>query len=142
MKKHFWQDILDSGDLAEILHDENSYAFQRLDKSTRESITSLMDVFHQLDPDGSKGGIESIKSSSLTAYYTPIEITRGMYDILEKVNYSRGTILEPSIGTGIFMGSLSQKFKADSKLYGIEKDYITARIAQLLYPVPGSRTAG
>ena len=64
MKKHFWQDILDSGDLAEILHDENSYALQRLDKSTRESITSLMDVFHQLDPDGSKGGIESIKSSS------------------------------------------------------------------------------
>lgn len=122
------------GGLAEILYDENSYAFQRLDKSTRESITSLMDVLHQLDPDGSKGVIESIKSSSLTAYYTPVEITRGIYDILEKVNYSRGTLLEPSIGTGIFMGSLSQKFKADSKLYGIEKDYITARIAQLLYP--------
>lgn len=84
----------------------------------------------------------SIRKSILTAYYTPASVTRGIYDILERTNFTGGRILEPSMGIGNFFGTMPDKFKNNSSLLGVEIDYITGSIARLLYPDTKIRITG
>ena len=73
------------------------------------------------------------RSSVLNAHYTSPTVIRAIYDAVEKMGFRSGNILEPSMGVGNFFGMLPDTMQ-DSRLYGVELDSITGRIAQKLYP--------
>ena len=75
---------------------------------------------------------EQARASTLTSHYTSPVIIKSMYKALENMGFNQGNILEPSCGIGNFMGLVPESMK-DSKIYGIELDSITGRIAQQLY---------
>lgn len=72
------------------------------------------------------------RESTLTAFYTPPVVIEAMYKALERMGFSRGNILEPSCGVGNFIGFLPESM-SDSKVYGVELDSISGRMAQQLY---------
>ncbi len=72
------------------------------------------------------------RESTLTAFYTPPVVIRAMYQALENMNFKTGNILEPSCGIGNFIG-MKPEHLSNSKIYGIELDSISCRIAQQLY---------
>ena len=76
---------------------------------------------------------EAARASTLNAFYTPPAVIRSMYQVLSNIGFSTGNVLEPSCGTGNFFGCLPEGMD-NSRLYGIELDSLTGRIAQKLYP--------
>ena len=80
-------------------------------------------------------------SSVLNAHYTSPTVIRGIYDAVERMGFRSGNILEPSMGVGNFFGMLPDTM-ADSRLYGVELDSITGRIAKMLYPQADITVAG
>ena len=81
------------------------------------------------------------RSSTLNAHYTSPIVIRSIYDAVERMGFHSGNILEPSMGVGNFFGMLPESM-ADSRLYGVELDSITGRIAQKLYPEANIKVAG
>ena len=81
------------------------------------------------------------RSSTLNAHYTSPTVSRGIYDAVERMGFRSGNILEPSMGVGNFFGMLPDSM-ADSRLYGVELDSITGRIAKKLYPQADITVAG
>ena len=81
------------------------------------------------------------RSSVLNAHYTSPTVIRGIYDAVERMGFRSGNILEPSMGVGNFFGMLPDTM-ADSRLYGVELDSITGRIAKMLYPQADITVAG
>ena len=81
------------------------------------------------------------RSSTLNAHYTSPVVIRSIYDAVEKMGFQSGNILEPSLGAGNFFGMLPTSM-ADSRLYGVELDSITGRIAKKLYPQADITVAG
>ena len=81
------------------------------------------------------------RSSTLNAHYTSPVVIRSIYDAVEKMGFRSGNILEPSMGVGNFFGMLPDAMQ-DSRLYGVELDSITGRIAQKLYPQADITVAG
>ena len=81
------------------------------------------------------------RSSVLNAHYTSPTVIRGIYDAVERMGFRSGNILEPSMGVGNFFGMLPDSM-ADSRLYGVELDSITGRIAKKLYPQADITVAG
>ena len=81
------------------------------------------------------------RSSTLNAHYTSPTVIRGIYDAVERIGFRSGNILEPSCGVGNFFGMLPDSM-ADSRLYGVELDSITGRIAKMLYPQADITVAG
>ena len=81
------------------------------------------------------------RSSTLNAHYTAPVVIRSIYDAVEKMGLQSGNILEPSMGVGNFFGMLPDTMQ-DSRLYGVELDSITGRIAKKLYPQADITVAG
>ena len=81
------------------------------------------------------------RSSTLNAHYTSPTVIRAIYDAVERMGFQSGNILEPSMGVGNFFGMLPTSM-ADSRLYGVELDGITGRIAKKLYPQADITVAG
>ena len=81
------------------------------------------------------------RSSTLNAHYTSPTVIRGIYDAVERMGFKSGNILEPSMGVGNFFGMLPDSM-VDSRLYGVELDSITGRIAKKLYPQADITVAG
>ena len=81
------------------------------------------------------------RSSTLNAHYTSPVVIRSIYEAVEKMGFKSGNILEPSMGVGNFFGMLPDTM-ADSRLYGVELDSITGRIAKKLYPQADITVAG
>ena len=81
------------------------------------------------------------RSSTLNAHYTAPVVIRSIYDAVEKMGFQSGNILEPSMGVGNFFGMLPDTMQ-DSRLYGVELDSITGRIAKKLYPQADITVAG
>ena len=81
------------------------------------------------------------RSSTLNAHYTSPVVIRSIYDAVEKIGFQSGNILEPSMGVGNFVGMLPDTMQ-DSRLYGVELDSITGRIAKKLYPQADITVAG
>ena len=81
------------------------------------------------------------RSSTLNAHYTSPTVIRGIYDAVERMGFRSGNILEPSMGVGNFFGMLPDTMQ-DSRLYGVELDSITGRIAKKLYPQADITVAG
>ena len=74
------------------------------------------------------------RESTLTAFYTEPYIIKSIYAALENMGFTGGEILDPAMGTGNFFGNLPAEMADDSRLYGVELDSLTARIAKELYP--------
>ena len=81
------------------------------------------------------------RSSTLNAHYTSPTVIHAIYDAVEKIGFRSGNILEPSMGVGNFFGMLPDTMQG-SRLYGVELDSITGRIAQKLYPQADITVAG
>ena len=81
------------------------------------------------------------RSSTLNAHYTSPTVIRGIYNAVERMGFRSGNILEPSMGVGNFFGMLPDTMQ-DSRLYGVELDSITGRIAKMLYPQADITVAG
>ena len=81
------------------------------------------------------------RSSTLNAHYTSPTVIRSIYDAVERMGFHSGNILEPSMGVGNFFGMLPDTMQ-DSRLYGVELDSITGRIAKKLYPQADITVAG
>ena len=81
------------------------------------------------------------RASTLNAHYTSPVVIRAIYDAVEKMGFQSGNILEPSMGVGNFFGMLPDSMTS-SRLYGVELDSITGRIAQKLYPQANITVAG
>ena len=81
------------------------------------------------------------RGSVLNAHYTSPTVIHAIYDAVERMGFRSGNILEPSMGVGNFFGMLPDTMQ-DSRLYGVELDSITGRIAQKLYPEASIKVAG
>ena len=81
------------------------------------------------------------RSSVLNAHYTSSTVIHAIYDAVEQTGFKSGNILEPSMGVGNFFGMLPDTMQ-DSRLYGVELDSITGRIAKKLYPQADITVAG
>ena len=81
------------------------------------------------------------RASTLNAHYTSPIVIRAIYDAVERMGFQSGNILEPSMGVGNFFGMLPDSMQ-DSRLYGVELDSITGRIAKKLYPQADITVAG
>jgi N12 class adenine-specific DNA methylase/adenine-specific DNA methylase len=86
------------------------------------------ELYASLSPEEYRAAMES----TLTAFYTPPVVIKAMYDVLDRLDFSQGNILEPSCGTGNFFGLLPESMQ-NSKLHGVEIDSLTGRIAKQLY---------
>ena len=84
---------------------------------------------------------KAARGSVLNAHYTSPTVIRAIYNAVERMGFRTGNILEPSMGVGNFFGMLPESM-ADSRLYGVELDSITGRIAQKLYPEANIKVAG
>ena len=83
----------------------------------------------------------SARESTLNAHYTSPVIIRSIYEALEKMGFEKGNVLEPAMGIGNFFGMLPEKMQ-ESRLYGVELDGITGRIAKQLYPKANIKISG
>jgi len=79
---------------------------------------------------------DAARESTLTAFYTPKVVIDSIYQALSNMGFERGNILEPSMGTGRFLGNLPESMQS-SKFYGVELDSISGMIASKLIEVPG-----
>lgn len=77
---------------------------------------------------------KAARASTLTSFYTPPEVTDGVYQALAQFGFEGGNILEPSMGVGNFFAKMPEEIRDNSQLYGVELDSISGRIAQQLYP--------
>lgn len=102
-----------------------SMAFDEHNAAWAEEIKEL---YASLSPEEYRAAMES----TLTAFYTPPVVIKAMYDVLDRLGFSQGNILEPSCGTGNFFGLLPESMQ-NSKLHGVEIDSLTGRIAKQLY---------
>ena len=101
---------------------------QAFDPDVREWSGEYAEVKAALTPEE----YEAARASTLNAFYTSPTVIRAMYDALDGMGFKKGNILEPSCGVGNFMGMLPESMSA-SKMYGVELDSITGRIARQLY---------
>ena len=88
--------------------------------------------YQELKAELSDAEYRAAMESTLTAFYTPPVVIKGMYEALDRLGYAKGTILEPSCGTGNFFGLLPESM-GTSRLYGVELDPLTGEIAKQLY---------
>ena len=97
-----------------------------------ENNAAWAEEFKELYASLSPEEYRAAKESTLTAFYTPPVVIKAMYEALNRLGFSQGSILEPSCGTGNFFGLLPESM-ADSKLHGVEIDPLTGEIAKQLY---------
>lgn len=77
---------------------------------------------------------KSTRATVLNAHYTPIAVIKAVYDIVNRLGFTGGKVLEPAMGIGLFFGLMPDKLRETTRLIGVEIDEITGRIAQQLYP--------
>lgn len=103
-----------------------------LSEAFDESKSNWSNEYHELKSLLSEEEYNAARESTLTAFYTPPVVIESIYSIIERFGFHHGNILEPACGTGNFLGKLPASMES-SKLYGIELDSITGRIAKQLY---------
>ena len=106
-----------------------------------ESKTDWKDEYEELKNALTPAEYSAARASTLNAHYTSPTVIRSVYEALESMGFKQGNILEPAMGVGNFFGMLPKSMRG-SKLYGIELDSITGRIAKQLYPQADIKVAG
>ena len=152
-KEKFWRNIKAIATLKQI-EQENRYATPEEQHLLSQYVGwgGLADVF---DPDKPAWSAEyselkelltpeeytAARASTLNAHYTSPTVIRAIYEAVERMGFQSGNILEPSMGVGNFFGMLPESM-AGSRLYGVELDSISGRIARQLYPKADITVAG
>ena len=77
---------------------------------------------------------KAARASTLTSFYTPPEVADGVYQALSQFGFEGGNVLEPSMGTGNFFSKMPEDMRGNSRLYGVELDSVSGRIAKMLNP--------
>ena len=106
-----------------------------------ESKPNWAEEFQELYATLSPEEYAAARSSTLNAHYTSPTVIQAMYEALGNMGFQSGNILEPSMGVGNFFGMLPDQMR-DSRLYGVELDSITGRIAKQLYPKANITVSG
>ncbi len=109
-------------------------AFDERNEAWRSEYSALKSLLTQEE-------YEAARASTLNAHYTSPLVIRAIYAAVEQLGFRSGNVLEPSCGVGNFFGMLPDSMK-ESRLYGVELDSITGRIAQQLYPKAHITIAG
>ncbi len=97
-------------------------------------LSRLADIIDELDPNGKRGVLSAINRAALTSYYTPTAVARVMNGFVEQAGFKGGSMLDPSMGSGIFEGTMSKAVQQNTMIHGIELDWLTGQIARNLYP--------
>lgn len=110
-------------------------------------LTRLADVIDALDPNGERGVLSAINHAALTSYYTPTGIAKVINRFAELAGFKGGNMLDPSMGNGIFEGTMSKAVQQRTMIHGVELDWLTGQIGRNLYPdanvlVTGYQDAG
>ena len=114
----------------------------RRDTYGNSPIHRLADAIETLDPDGKKGVFAAIKHASLSSYYTPTKIASAMNSFLSLAGFKGGTFLDPSMGNGIFEGTLPKDIQERTMITGVELDWLSGQISRALYPDADVRICG
>lgn len=93
----------------------------------------LANAIDTLDPDGKKGVFAGIKRAALSSYYTPTKIASAMNSFLSLAGFKGGTFLDPSMGNGIFEGTLPKDIQERTMITGVELDWLSGQISRALY---------
>lgn len=102
----------------------------------------LANAIDTLDPDGKKGVFAGIKRAALSSYYTPTKIASAMNSLLSLAGFKGGTFLDPSMGNGIFEGTLPKDIQERTMITGVELDWLSGQISRALYPDADVRICG
>ena len=97
-------------------------------------LSRLADIIDDLDPNGERGVLSAINRAALTSYYTPTAVAKVMNGFVEQAGFKGGNMLDPSMGSGIFEGTMSKDIQQHTMIHGIELDWLTGQIARNLYP--------
>lgn len=97
-------------------------------------ISRLARVIKRLDPSGDKNLFGAIKRASLSSYYTPTPIARAMNTFLALAGYKGGSLLDPSMGNGMFEGTLPKSIQERTSITGVELDWLSGQLSRSLYP--------
>jgi N12 class adenine-specific DNA methylase len=111
-------------------------------KHLKSKIREALFLIAMVDPKNSESNISAVRSSILNAHYTAIPVIRGIWNILRKGGFKGGTVLEPSAGTGNFIGAMPIDLVEKSRIGAIELDPITSKILKGLYPNHIVKNAG
>ena len=114
----------------------------RRDNYGNSPLRRLADAIDTLDPDGKKGVFAAIKRASLSSYYTPTKIASAMNSFLTLAGFKGGTFLDPSMGNGIFEGTLPKDIQERTMITGVELDWLSGQISRALYPDADVRICG
>lgn len=106
-----------------------------------EGKSNWADEYKELKELLTESEYKSARESVLNAHYTQPVIIKSMYKALEQMGFKNGNVLEPAMGVGNFFGAMPESLR-DSKLYGVELDSISGRIAKQLYPDADIRITG
>ena len=102
----------------------------------------LANAIDTLDPDGKKGVFAGIKRAAISSYYTPTKIASAMNSFLSLAGFKGGTFLDPSMGNGIFEGTLPKDIQERTMITGVELDWLSGQISRALYPDADVRICG
>lgn len=102
----------------------------------------LANAIDTLDLDGKKGVFAGIKRAALSSYYTPTKIASAMNSFLSLAGFKGGTFLDPSMGNGIFEGTLPKDIQERTMITGVELDWLSGQISRALYPDADVRICG
>lgn len=125
------EDRLSTADEQEIL--AQYVGWGGLANSFDESKIDWRDEYQELKSILTDTEYTHARASVLDSYYTSPIVIKAMYQAIENMGYNAGNILEPAMGIGNFMGMLPDSMN-DSKLFGVELDSVSGRIAKQLYP--------
>ena len=103
---------------------------EAFDKTKENWQTEFLELQTVLTPDE----YASARASTLDSFFTNTDIIDSIYYVLEKIGFTGGDVLEPAMGVGNFFGRMPKELRDNSRLFGVEKDGITGRIAKRLYP--------
>ncbi|GHE73040.1 hypothetical protein GCM10019059_35840 [Camelimonas fluminis] len=96
--------------------------------------SSWEDIGQKLEKIASKDELASLKRSTQYAHFTPEKLIRHMWRAVSRLGFTGGRVLEPGMGTGLFLAHLPEQFQAKTRFFGIEADPLTAKIARILFP--------
>ncbi|MEA5462051.1 helicase-related protein [Arcicella sp. LKC2W] len=116
-----------------VLNPENEGSWGESNQAYREAIRSIRAVLTQLEEQGFSGLLASVQSTILDAFYTSDTVIKGIYEGLNHLGFEKGTILEPSAGTGNFIGFMPTAMREQSRITQVEIDSISSLINQYLY---------
>ena len=93
-------------------------------------LSRLADIIDELDPEGKRGVLSAINRAALTSYYTPTAVAKTLNDFVELAGFKGGNMLDPSMGSGIFEGTMSKAVQQRTMIHGVELDWLTGQMQE------------